>query len=69
LDYLQRHVSGDWGIADDRRENETTIIIHMRIMSVYLLKSGVRIWIITEVDRWTAPWLDPHRAYRPSFLS
>ena len=37
LDYIQRHVSGDSGIVDDRdrRENETAIIIHMRIMSVY----------------------------------
>ena len=53
LDYLQRHLSGDWGIVDDadRRENETAIIIHMRIMSVYLLKNDVRIWIITEADR------------------
>jgi hypothetical protein len=53
LDHVQRHVSGDWGIVDDRdrRENETAIIIHMRIMSVYLLKNGVGIWIITEADR------------------
>ena len=53
LNYVQRHVSGDWGIVHDhdRRENETAIIIQMRIMSVYLLKSGVRIWIITEADR------------------
>jgi len=52
-DYVQRHVSGDWGIvkAEDRRENEVAIMLHMRIMSVYLLKSGVRIWIITEADR------------------
>ena len=53
LDYLQRHLSGDWGIVDnhDRRENEVAIIIHLRIMSVYTLKSGVRIRIITEADR------------------
>jgi hypothetical protein len=45
-----RHVSGDLGIVDDhdRRENENAIIIHMRIKSVYFLKSGARIWIITE---------------------
>jgi hypothetical protein len=51
--YIQKHLSGDWGIVDDRdrRENETAIIIHRRIMSVYLLKNGVRIWIITEADR------------------
>jgi hypothetical protein len=53
LDYVQRHVSGDWGVVkpEDRRENEVAIILHMRIMSVYLLKSGMRIWIITEADR------------------
>ena len=53
LDYIQRHLSGDWGIVDDddRRENEVAIIIHLRIISVYALKSGVRIWIITEADR------------------
>lgn len=51
--YLSRHVSGDWGVVDaeDARENEYAIILKMRIMSVYLLKSGVRIWIITEADR------------------
>src|SRR6266853_6313951 len=39
LDYLARHLSGDWGIVDeeDCRENEVAIIIHLRIMSVYLL--------------------------------
>jgi hypothetical protein len=53
LNYVQRHLSGDWGIVkpEDRRENEVAILLHMRIMSVYLLKSGVRIWIITEADR------------------
>jgi hypothetical protein len=53
LEFLQRHLSGDWGIVDDadRRENEVAIIIQLRIVSAYLLKSGVRIWIITEADR------------------
>ena len=51
--YLNRHMSGDWGIVDaaDARENEYAIIVKLRIMSVYLLQSGVRIWVITEADR------------------
>jgi hypothetical protein len=51
--YLSRHVSGDWGVvdADDARENEYAIIVKLRIMSVYVLNSGVKIWVITEADR------------------
>lgn len=51
--YLNRHVSGDWGIvkSEDARENEYAIIVKLRIMSVYILKNGVRIWVITEADR------------------
>jgi hypothetical protein len=51
--YLNRHVSGDWGVveAEDARENEYAVILKMRIMSVYLLKSGVRFCVITEADR------------------
>jgi hypothetical protein len=39
-DYIHRHLSGDWGIVDDhdRRENETAIMLHMRIMSVYIFR-------------------------------
>ena len=41
---MQRHLSGDWGTVDDAdRRDEIAIIIHMRIMFVYLLKNGVRI--------------------------
>ena len=51
--YLNRHVSGDWGVVDteDARENEYAIILKLRILSAYTLSSGVRIWIITEADR------------------
>ena len=51
--YLNRHVSGDWGVvdADDAKENEYAIILKLRIMSVFQLKSGARIWVITEADR------------------
>jgi hypothetical protein len=53
LDYLERHLTGDWGIVkpEDARENEYALIVKLRIMSVYILKNGVRIWVITEADR------------------
>ena len=53
LGFLERHQAGDWGIVKpmDARENEFAVIVGLRIMSVYVLKSGVRIWVITEADR------------------
>lgn len=49
--YLARHVTGDWGDADDRLENERSIQNGYRLLSAYLLGDGTRIWIITEADR------------------
>jgi hypothetical protein len=53
LDYLRRHLSGDWGDLkpEDQRENEFSLKVGLRIMSVYKLKTGVTIWAITEADR------------------
>jgi len=50
---INRHVTGDWGEVDahDRIENELSLREGFRIMSVYTLSNGVRIWIITEADR------------------
>jgi hypothetical protein len=51
--FLRRHVSGDWGVVryEDRAENEFAIGRRLRILSVYVLKDGVKIWVITEADR------------------
>ena len=51
--YLNRHVTGDWGDLDehDRKENDLGLKRDLRILSAYILSSGVRIWIITEADR------------------
>lgn len=51
--YLQRHLSGDWGdVSDpDVYENEYALTHDLRLLSSYRLKSGQRIWIITEADR------------------
>ena len=53
LDLLFRHVSGDWGDLDeeDKAENELSLREGFRLLSAYTLKSGERIWIITEADR------------------
>jgi len=53
LAYLERHLSGDWGDvnADDAQENELSLKHDFRLLSAYTLKSGTRIWVITEADR------------------
>jgi len=51
--FLKRHVTGDWGELDeaDKAENEFSVTHDFRILSAYLLSTGVRLWIITEADR------------------
>lgn len=53
LDFIYRHVQGDWGdiSPEDAKENEFSVQKGFRIMSSYKLNNGVRIWIITEADR------------------
>jgi hypothetical protein len=51
--YLSRHQSGDWGEVDahDRRENQLSLEQGFRLISVYRLSTGAKIWVITEADR------------------
>ena len=51
--YLARHQSGNWGDIDahDRKENQRSLEQGFRLMSVYSLSTGVKIWVITEADR------------------
>jgi hypothetical protein len=53
LPYLTRHLTGDWGDldAEDRQENELSLVHGFRLLSAYNLQSGTRLWIITEADR------------------
>ena len=53
LDYLLRHLSGDWGDLDeeDKQENERAVKDGFRILSSYVLASSVKVWVITEADR------------------
>lgn len=51
--YLMRHCQGDYGDVDqeDWQANDEAVKDGGRILSAYTLKSGERIWIITEADR------------------
>jgi hypothetical protein len=61
LEFLSRHVRGDWGdlSEEDRRENDLSVRQGFRILSAYNLRTGVKIWIITEADRSATTFLLP----------
>jgi hypothetical protein len=48
--YLARHQSSDWGEIDarDRKDNQLSLEQCFRLMSVYGLSTGVKIWVITK---------------------
>jgi hypothetical protein len=53
LDFLSRHVCGDWGDIDqeDRKENELGLKRGFRLLSSYQTNADAKIWVITEADR------------------
>jgi hypothetical protein len=55
LEFLERHVRGDWGELDeeDRKENQLSLKRGFRLLSSYHTSSGDRtkLWVITEADR------------------
>ncbi len=53
LALITRHVTGDWGELgqEDKQENERSVEKGYRILSAYRLKSGEKVWVITEADR------------------
>ncbi len=52
-EFLNRHLSGDWGelCDEDRRLNDEAVQNGSRVLSVYTLNTGRKIWVITEADR------------------
>ena len=61
VEFLARHVTGDWGevCEEDAAENELSVRQGFRILSAYRLCTGVKIWVITEADRSTTTLLLP----------
>jgi hypothetical protein len=53
LEFLARHVTGEWGQLDDedKAQNDFSVKNGLRILSAYTLQTGVKIWIISEADR------------------
>lgn len=53
IEFLRRHISGDWGELsdDDVKENELSLEQGFRLLSRYQTSKGERLWIITEADR------------------
>ena len=49
-EFLARHIQGDWGCvcAEDATANDESIRDGSRILSAYVLKTNVKIWLITE---------------------
>ena len=62
VEFLIRHVTGDWGSLDehDLKENELALQKGLRLLSAYHTKEGERIWVITEWDRSATTILLPH---------
>ena len=58
---LDRHITGDWGDLeeDDKAANETALMDGSRVFSGYDLKTGEKIWVITEWDRSSTTLLLP----------
>jgi len=52
-EFLHRHQGGDWGVVceEDKTENELGLKEGFRLLSAYMLSTGVKIWVITEADR------------------
>ncbi len=53
MQFLQRHVSGDFGdlCEEDKEANNEAIWNKERILSYYKINETDKIWIITEADR------------------
>ena len=51
-DYLTRHLAGDRVNVDaeDAQENELSLPNCWQLLLAYTLKSGTKIWVITEPD-------------------
>ena len=52
-EYLERHIQGDWGdlCEEDARANAEALKLGLRLMSVYRMEDGEKLWVITEADR------------------
>ncbi len=52
MSLVRRHAKGDWGEIDeeDRQTNLAALDTGARLMSVYTLDDGTKLWIITDAE-------------------
>ena len=50
LDFLTRHVQGDWGEVcdEDKALNDEALKDGSRLLSAYTTSKGTKLWVITE---------------------
>jgi len=53
MEFLSRHVTGDWGELppEDQNENQLSLTKGFRLLSSYRTSCGDKLWVITEADR------------------
>jgi hypothetical protein len=53
LEFLSRHLRGDWGdlCQEDKTENELSLKYGFRLLSGYQVTKTEKLWVITEADR------------------
>jgi hypothetical protein len=53
LEFLRRHVQGDWGelCEEDKEENALSLERGFRLLSRYSTSAGEALYVITEADR------------------
>lgn len=51
--FVARHAAGDWGevCAEDAALNEAALAEGARLLSVYRLADGGKVYVVTEADR------------------
>ncbi len=51
--YINLHSHGHWGLVgeEDWKANDAALLEGLRILSIYKINSGERVWVITEADR------------------
>jgi hypothetical protein len=52
LEFLHRHISGDWGIVcqEDKLANDIAVKTGARLLSAYFLPDETILWLITEAQ-------------------
>ena len=53
IELLARHLTGDYGdlCEEDKEENRLSVERGFRVLSSYKLRTGTKVWVITEADR------------------